>query len=341
MLSYLKYPVIQAPMAGNIVTPELVAKVSNAGMLGSVASGYMAPAILEEYLVKVKSLTAAPFLLNIFIEEPRYQDIQYRKPELIISYEEQIGLEREEFFTVPKTVSEEDYLEIILKHGISVVSTTFGFFQPSTIRKLHQHKVAIIATVTSAAEAILALDAGVEALVIQGTEAGGHQGSFLANEINLVDTVSLFQQLKQYKPEVPLIIAGGINLANIKKYWATGADMLQLGTVFMLSDLSALGRQLQAYIINQVPLVTDLSSHLTGKWVRGLTNRLFIELAIHDYPFPIQHYATSRLRSEARKRGYYDFSGIWLGKHDEYRLLKTDELLATLQEQYFDYKDKL
>ena len=338
MLFQLKYPIIQAPMAGNIVTPELVAMVSNAGMLGSIAAGYLDRDSLTTYIQKVTSLTDKPFLLNIFIEEARPCSLEYTKPQKIVEYERKVGLAEERFFSVPATVSQEDYLKVILEYQIRIVSSTFGLFKPEILKKLKQNQVKVIASVTSIAEAEAAICAGYDALVIQGAEAGGHQASFLGNEANLTNTLDLFKKVRQQFSLIPLIAAGGINQDNIEGYWKAGVNILQLGTVFMLSDLSALGKEMMGYIINDShKITTQLSPYITGKWVRGIANKLLDELKDNDYPFPVQHYATSRLRSQARKLGNYDYSGIWLGQHDKYQIAKTSELIKLLQDKYYKY----
>jgi nitronate monooxygenase len=333
----ISYPIIQAPMAGNIITPELVAAVSNAGMLGSIASGYLTLDGLEKFILAVKALTEKPFAVNIFIEEERETQQILAKPQLIIDLEVKTGVPVENHFTVPATISQDEYVSLLLKHKVTIVSCTFGLFNADNMLRLKQQNVIVIANATSLVEVKAAYQHGVDAIIIQGSEAGGHQASFLSNECNTLSSLELLHQAISLNLTIPLIVTGGINLNNFTKFLAAGASYVQLGTSFMLSNLSKLTLAQQQYITAQDFNSTKLSPMPTGKWVRGINNQLMQSLTHCDYPFPLQHYATTKLRSFAREHEFFEFAGFWLGQHTNYAQQSTESLLQQLIKQYSLY----
>jgi len=313
------YPIIQAPMAGNILTPELVAAVSNAGMLGSIASGYLSLTALEEFILKVKQLTVKPFAVNVFIEPERKTPQVLLKPQSIMALEQQLGMTDEPDFKLPATIPQDEYISLLLKHNVPIVSCTFGLFSPDNMLRLKKHAVVVIANATNLADVHAAYQRGVDAIILQGVAAGGHQASFINNgQCNQLSSLDLLKQVQSLNLAIPLIVTGGINCANFTQFLAAGANYVQLGTSFMLSDLSNLNLTHQQYLSRQASNSTALSQNLTGKWARGINNQLMQQLDQCAYPFPIQHYASTKLRSFARNHGLFDYTGSWLGQHASY-----------------------
>ncbi|WP_158649241.1 NAD(P)H-dependent flavin oxidoreductase [Aquella oligotrophica] len=334
----VKYPIIQAPMAGGVVTAELVARVSNSGLLGSIPAGYLSKESLEDFIIKTRNLTSAPVILNVFVEDYRETSIISPKPQRIIEAENRLGLSLEESFIIPPTLHVNDYLELAIKYAIPAVSTTFGLFSPEVTASFQQNGISVLATVTNLEEAYLAKKHNVDALIIQGSEAGGHQGSFLSTtNANQFTTLELTKQIRESNLGLPLVAAGGINLQNIYQYWNAGADFLQLGTLFMLSDCAGISYEQQSFILNKPSLATELTKGITGKWVRSIKNELFNYLDFPDFNYPAQHYASSRLRAMAKNSGNFEWAGIWLGQHDKYQFIETDKLIVELQHKYLEY----
>lgn len=330
----LSYPIIQAPMAGNILTPELVATVCNSGMLGTIAAGYLSITALEEFIIEVKSLTTQQFAVNIFIEPESLTPQTLAKPQIILNLEHQVGLPLENCFIVPATVHQDEYVTLLLKHNVTIVSCTFGLFTKENMLRLKQNNVIVIANATNLAEINAAHQHGVDAIILQGREAGGHQASFLNNDCNNLSSLEILKQAVNLKLDIPLIATGGINLNNFTQVLASGANYVQLGTIFMLSNLSKLTPNQQEYLTKQSFNSTTLSPMPTGKWVRGVNNQLMRQLDCYDYPFPIQHYASTKLRSFAREHEIFDFAGFWLGQHTSYTQNLTHDLLQKLITQY-------
>lgn len=322
-------------MAGGILSPELVAGVINTGMIGSVASGYLSLIDCEQFIQRVIALSSNRFIFNLFIEEPRQTSLRYQKPRTIIKIEQQLDIYEQDWFEVPPTIAIQSYLRLIDKYQIPVISTTFGLLSQNTVKELQLNGVKVIASVTSLAEAKEALDTGVDGLIIQGCTAGGHQASFSDDYQNSLDTLELLQQVRALESEVVLIATGGIEVSDIRAYLnGYGADYVQLGSLFMLSELSTLNSSLREFIASKSPCDISMSSAITGKSVRGINNQLMRELDVAEYPFPIQHYASSYLRARAKAIGNFEYAGIWLGEHRSYQPLRFDDLVNDIKKQF-------
>ena len=298
-------------MAGGILSPELVAGVINTGMIGSVASGYLSLIDCEQFIQRVIALSSNRFIFNLFIEEPRQTSLRYQKPRTIIKIEQQLDIYEQDWFEVPPTIAIQSYLRLIDKYQIPAISTTFGLLPRDVVKELQFNSVKVIASVTSLAEAKEALDTGVDGLIIQSCAAGGHQASFSDSYQNSLDTLELLQQVRALESEVVLIATGGIEVSDIRAYLnGYGADYVQLGSLFMLSELSTLNSSLREFIASKSLCDISMSSAITGKSVRGINNQLMRELDVAEYPFPIQHYASSYLRARAKAIGNFEYAGV-------------------------------
>lgn len=331
MLENLRYKIIQAPMAGNIVSPEMVATICNNGMLGSIPSGYLTLEALRTFIHKVKSLTKNQFAVNIFIEEFRATDTMLNKSNEVIAIEKQLGIYNNDSFTVPKNISMNEYIDLLIAESITIVSCTFGFFDSVTVEKLKDHNVQIIATATTLEEAKYCAENGANAIVLQGVEAGGHQGSFLSNQLSNDSTLELLAKVKALKLDCKLICAGGISETNIKVYFANGADYVQIGSAFMLCEESLLPRFIKEYIASKAK--TKFTRDITGKYARGIENLLMNKLTVSQvYNFPIQHYATSSIRKYARENLNPEFMSLWCGSnYENMKILSLNYLLEQLK----------
>lgn len=172
---HLRYPIIQAPMAGGCTTPELVAAVSNAGGLGSLGAGYMTPDDLRESIRKIRVLTSKPFSVNLFIPEKHYathddikkmcRTIEALCPELGM----QILPEFEKF-----SPCFEEQIDVLLNENVPIFSFTFGLLKSKYIRAFKENKTLLIGSATTLHEANILQDSGIDMIVAQGKEAGGH-----------------------------------------------------------------------------------------------------------------------------------------------------------------------
>lgn len=329
MLENLRYKIIQAPMAGNIVSPRMVATICNNGMLGSIPSGYLTIEALRMFIRKVKYLTTNPFAVNVFIEDFRVTDTMLDKSHEIIEIEKQLGIYTNENFVVPKNISMNEYADLLIGENIPMVSCTFGFFDFEIIEKLKSHNIQIIATATTPEEAKYCAENGADAIVLQGVEAGGHQGSFLSNQLSNYSALELLAKVKALNVNCRLICAGGISEANMKVYFDNGADYVQIGSAFMLCEESLLPRFIKEYIVSKAK--TKFTRDITGKYARGIENQLMKELAMSKvYDFPVQHYATSTIRKYARENLNPEYMSLWSGSN--YENMKTLSLNYLLEQ---------
>jgi nitronate monooxygenase len=180
----IEHPIIQAPMAGGPTTPELVAAVSNAGGLGSFPGGYLSPGEIDSAIGQIRSLTDKPFAVNLFVpEKPRRKRPSRRVMKKLAEIAREVGAE----FTAEGDVKDfpfDGQLGVILDNDVPVFSFTFGMPKRKHMKELRRRKVTVIGTATCAAEGVMLEEAGCSAVVAQGSEAGGHRGSFaIAGEV--------------------------------------------------------------------------------------------------------------------------------------------------------------
>ncbi len=315
----LQKPVIQAPMAGGILSPEFTATVCNSGCLGFVAGGYLSIEDLEKNIQIVKNKINTKqtlFGVNIFIEPERTQEQILLKSKLVQELESELQLELNDSFIVPRNASENELIELLIDLNVPIASATFGFFSKENVDKLKNHGIKIIGNATSINEVIFCKNNGADAIVLQGYEAGGHQARFLSDDLNNLGSLELLKLIMAYDLEVVIIAAGGISSCNYKNYLSCGANYVQLGSAFMLTQESNVSQIIKEYIRLSNPK-TNLTQNITGKWARGINNKLFDKLTEISYDFPIQHYLTARLRQEAKKQNNLDYQAIWLGDNPD------------------------
>ncbi len=314
MFENTKYKIIQAPMAGNITNPDLVAQICSHGMLGSIAGGYLSLEALSNFIQATKKLTTNPFIVNLFIEEQRKLQQSWPKSLEIIALEKELGIYSKDTFTEPATINMDKYIDLLIAEQVALVSCTFGFFDSKIVERLKSAGMKIVGTATTIQEVKYCAANGADAIVLQGTEAGGHQGSFLKNEPNYTTTLELLQEVKKLKLNVPLISAGGISATNMYEYFTNGATCVQLGTLFMLTQESSLPLEVKKFI--ELHQHTKLTKDITGKWARGVANKLMQNLYESNiYNFPRQHYATSAIRNVAKHQLNPEYLALWAGSN--------------------------
>ena len=320
MLKNLKTNIIQAPMAGGIVSPEMVADISNSGILGMIASGYLSLDDLEKFIIKVKSLlkTDDIFGVNLFIEPYLDKPSYLPKSKEILEAEKLLtqSISNELNFTVPSNIAEKDYIELLIKHQVPIVSTTFGLLSKESISQLQQNNIEVIATVTNIAEAQLAIDKNIRTIIFQGTEAGGHQATFIGNELNTTSTMTLTKEAKnKFGKSITVIASGGISISNAKDYFTNGADYVQMGSIFMMCNSSNLSDAAKKHIQNNFEN-NKASKKSTGRYARGIIAK-FDEMKLLPYSFPNQHYHTVNLRKLAKQNHHFEYASLWIGANKD------------------------
>jgi nitronate monooxygenase len=331
----IRHPIIQAPMVG-VSTPALAAAVSAAGGLGSLGLGASTPAQAREFVEQTRALTARPFNCNLFCHRPAQAD----------AAREQAWLARlrplfAEFGAEPPAALREIYpsfladpamLELLLELRPAVVSCHFGLPPREWIGRLRQAGIRILACVTTPEEASLAEAAGVDALVAQGIEAGGHRGVFAPEQGDAgLGTLALVRLLVR-QSRLPIIAAGGImDGAGINAALALGAAGVQLGTAFVLCPESAANAAYRSALKGEQAGRTAITANISGRPARGLPNRLYSDLGAALPDYPICYDAAKALHAAASAKGCQDFAAQWAGQGAPLaRELPAAELMAAL-----------
>ncbi len=309
----LDVSVVGAPMAGGPSTPALAAAVSEAGGLGFLAAGYKTVEAVRAEIAAVRSTTERPFGVNIFYPTRNEAD-----ETAIAAYADSLRGEEERYGVSvgDHTWSDDGWgakLDVVAEERPGVVSFTFGCPEPEIVGWLRERDIAVWATVTSRAEARIALTAGVDALVLQGAEAGGHQGSFHQHDDEPVSTLTLLQSVTAMTDR-PLIAAGGIaTAAGIAAVVRAGASAAQVGTALMLADEAGTSEPHQLALRGEAP--TRLTRVFSGRRARGIVNRFMLEHDGHaPAAYPEIHYLTAPLRAAARALGDTDGINLWAGQ---------------------------
>lgn len=336
----IDFPIIQAPMAG-VATVPLAAAVSNAGGLGSLALGNASVASARAQIRALKAATQRSFNVNFFCHQPAVRDSQQEQ-----RWIEDLTPYFAEFSAQPPTalsceyetlIANPELLAMLLEERPPVVSFHFGLPEQATIDALKQAGIRLLACATSLAEAQAIERAGLDGIVAQGYEAGGHRGAFDADKDLQLGLSSLLQLLKQHC-QLPVIAAGGImHGAAIASVLRLGASAAQMGTAFILCPESAANSSYRTNLKSSNAYQTQVTPVISGRPARGLVNRFYTELAqlASDLPaYPIAYSAAKALNAAASAQGSSDFAVHWAGQSAPLaREMPAAQLVACLQQE--------
>lgn len=317
----LDSPVIQAPLAGGGDTPELVAAVCNAGALGFMGAAYLAPSQIREAARKVRALTARPFGINLFA--PALASGPPPDPERalrrVAPFFAEVGLPAPSL-PAADAYSFDEQLEAALDSGASVFSFTFGLLPERATETIKRKGMFLVGTATTVAEAVSLENAGVDAVVAQGSEAGGHRGTFNGeSDAGLIGTMALVPQVAD-AIKLPVIASGGImDGRGIVAALALGATGVQMGTAFLLCEESGISEAYRQAIVSAREDQTRVTRAFSGRPARGIVNRFMTEVEGDDgpgaiLPFPLQNRLTRPLRAKAAQEGRAEFLSLWAGQ---------------------------
>lgn len=304
-------------MAGGPSTPELAAAVSNAGGLGFLAGGYLSADALAGQIATARTLTAGPIGVNLFVPGRRPA-----APGVVDAYAAALAADASEAgVELGQTRFDDDAwdrkLMLLLANPVPVTSFTFGCPHPSVLKQVQGAGSEAWVTVTTRAEADRAAMAGADVLVVQGSEAGAHRGSFtddpaqdLAGGIGLLSLL----QLVRAGTDKPLVAAGGISTGEgVAAVLAAGARAAQLGTAFLRSPEAGTAQVHRDALAR--PGQTAMTRAFTGRLARGIRNR-FLDEHSQAAPaaYPEVHFLTAPLRAAGRKAGNPDLVNLWAGQ---------------------------
>ncbi|MBB4807751.1 nitronate monooxygenase [Chryseobacterium defluvii] len=334
----IRYPVIQAPMFG-VSTPQMVSATARAGCLGSLALADLSADQSADLIRQTKKLTDQPFAVNIFVHHiPEITEslkAGYIRTKLFI---EQLAEENNINVHLPglediKINGYHEQIDVINDENCKIVSFTFGNLDDESIRKLKENEVTLIGTCTSVEEALILENSGIDMICVQGIEAGGHRGTFNAEDILRIGGLSLLAQVDD-RVNVPLIYAGGIyNAQTLKASKELGAQGFQVGSMLLASEESALQPFEKERLQNVNAKDIVLTRSFSGRYARGIKNKYIQALESSEYilPYPYQNKLTNELRKVSKALKNTDFVSIWAGQSiHRYSELSTEDILKKL-----------
>ncbi|WP_439471079.1 NAD(P)H-dependent flavin oxidoreductase [Brevundimonas sp.] len=331
----LRHPVIQAPMAGTS-TPEMAAAVTNAGGLGSIAVGSVGPDEARAQIRATRALTDGPFNVNVFCHDPAEADparnagwIESLRP-LFADFGAEPPAELRNIYRSFRV--DDAMLAVLLEERPTVVSFHFGLPDPDRIAALKATGMVLMATATSPSEGRAVQAAGVDMVVAQGVEAGGHRGVFDPADDPRFATLPLTRLLAT-QLDIPVIAAGGImDGAGVAAALALGAAGAQLGTAFVGCPESAAGPAYRAALAGANAERTRVSAVISGRPARGLEND-FMRRADQSRiaPYPFAYDIGKALNAAATAKGDTGYMPNWSGQGAPMsRAMPAGELLETL-----------
>ncbi|OCA86956.1 NAD(P)H-dependent flavin oxidoreductase [Bacillus sp. FJAT-27986] len=332
----IKYPILQAPMAG-VTTPELVSSVSNNNCLGSIGAGYLTADKTREFIHNVKKLTKHPFGINLFVPENHelIEDKILKTNSLLDQYRKELQIVKDDLSISTKSEFDEQ-IEIVLKEKLKVCSFTFGIPSKEIVKELKKIGTVVIGTATNVKEAQIVESIGMDAVVVQGSEAGGHRGSFM-NPDSLIGLMSLIPQVVD-NVSIPVIAAGGImDGRGVTAALCLGAKAVQLGTAFLTTKESGAHPLHKKAILNASEEDVLLTRVFSGKTARGVNNKFMENMREYENElpaYPYQNTLTKEIRRVAIEQNNKEYMSLWSGQSPRLsREVSVKELIQSLQEE--------
>ena len=318
----IRYPIIQGPLGG-LSSQRLTAAVSNFGGLGSFGAHSRTPDEIKAIIAEIRSLTSRPFAINLWAsmedEGARTSDERAFNRSLtpLSSHLLELGVPRPAFQGY-RPVRFEDQARAVLDAGVPVFSFIFGIPPRDIIDECRAKDIIVIGTATTPEEAVALEQAGVDAIVASGFEAGGHRGSFLRrSEDSLTGTISLVPRIVDLV-KLPVIAAGGIaDARGIVAALALGASGVQMGTVFLTCEESGASRLHREALLGAEAGHTSLTRGFTGRLARGIHNQLLEAVnqnGAEILPYPLQRALVRNLATAAEAAGRSDLLPLWAGQ---------------------------
>lgn len=332
----IKHPIFLAPMAG-VSTPELAAEVSNQGGLGSLGLGACSIDEARNQILKTQALTDLPIHVNFFCHQSQILNIkiaehwiEYLKPQ----FEKYGAIPPEQLNCIyPSFLDNDDFLQLILETRPKVVSFHFGIPHAHQLQALKAAGIISMVSATNLAEARAIEVAGVDVIIAQGIEAGGHRGIFNQNFDSAIRTNDLVQLLKQHC-QIPIVAAGGImNGHQAKDMLHLGAEAVQLGTAFVQCKSSNANDAYRTALFQQP--ITQISASISGRPARGLINHWHTAIDLPHRPevatYPYAYDLGKQLHALATKHHDSGYGAFWAGSNvAQIRSLEVADLINQL-----------
>ncbi|WP_283135794.1 NAD(P)H-dependent flavin oxidoreductase [Rhizohabitans arisaemae] len=313
------HPIVQGPFGGGLSSTELVAAVSEAGGLGSYGAHILDPDRITGLVAELKAATRRPFAVNLWVPQPGESEARAvpADVERLRPYLDELGIEAPGL-AGPYAQDFTEQARALLAAEPPVVSFVMGVPPEWVLAEARRRGLVTIGTATTVDEAAALADAGLDAVVASGSDAGGHRGSFLrpVGE-SLVGTMALVPQVAD-AVSVPVIAAGGIaDGRGVAAALVLGADGVQIGTGFLAVEESGASALHKAALLGPAARVTVLTRLFSGRPARAIPNRFIEEMAAYEAEvpsYPVQNALMLPIRRAAAERGLADYVNLWAGQ---------------------------
>ena len=317
----ISLPIVQAPMAG-VQGSALAVAVSNAGGLGSLPCAMLGPEAMRKELAAIKAQTAQPFNVNFFchVQPAPSAERETIWRRVLAPYFTEFGIDANAVPAGPGRLPfDNEAADVLGEFKPAVVSFHFGLPSAELLARVRGWGAKVLSSATTVEEARWLEAHGVDAIIAQGLEAGGHRGMFLAEDLNCqIGTFALVPQIVR-AVRVPVIAAGGIvDAQGVAAAMALGAAGVQVGTAYLPCHEATTSAIHRAALKSAGARVTALTNLFTGRPARGIVNRVMRELGPINAAaptFPLATAAITALRVRAESQGSGDFSPLWAGQN--------------------------
>ncbi|WP_053376004.1 NAD(P)H-dependent flavin oxidoreductase [Paenibacillus sp. FJAT-27812] len=342
----IRYPIFLAGMAGGPGTAALAASVSNAGGLGTLGAAYMDPETLRNSIREIRELTSAPFGVNLFATRTPDDNTRIEEAQRELNAMRDIlGLPHTKGEALRTPDLFEQQFSVVLEENVPVISTAFGVLPKPMMEQSKAAGMQVVTMVTTVDEAIIAEQAGCDAIVAQGSEAGGHRGTFDISDRPMganIGTMALVPQIVD-RVRIPVIAAGGImDGRGLVAALALGAQGVQMGTRFLTAKESGAHAAYQQKLLASTEESTVITHVFSGRPARGVTNEFikrWDKSGLEPLPFPTQNTATRDIRNASAKQNNPEFMSLWAGQG--LRMLTSGQSAESIIQETIDQAQKI
>ena len=332
-------PIIQAPMAGGITTPELVSAVCQAGGVGSFGFAYSTPEAISADFATARALTDGPINANFFIitepEEPPTNQVDAALADLAeVTKGFDLSLRKP---APPYALDLPSQMTPLWQSPPRYVTFHFGLPPHDIMTKAKSHGCLVGITATCEHEIRQITAFGADFIILQGREAGGHHGTFSPKASPQRLSMNELLALAKTTTSLPLVCAGGIMTGqDIAHYLSAGAAAVQMGTAFLCCDEAGTNDVYRHFVMHEKDRKTIMTRAFSGRWARGIEND-FTKAMMHRalMPFPMQNTLTGSMRQQATRQQNGEYQSLWAGANfPKSRAMSVQALMTTLYDEY-------